>query len=377
MSSKKSSNWQQFSKKQQEIDKKAPCYYTNEMKHLKMTAFSFVFFCSLLSSFEGYASTGEKQLVLAKEGTYRCGKQPKQVLFSPDNACVVLPLLEDNGFQVLDLAKDRTATMIVPPRAKQQGFAEGLFIKEKNAFFVSQMTTGYIYEYEYHYPDFTFKREVKTNGVWSKFIAWNSDSQMLAVSNWVSNDVSLIDYETGNVLRKLQTDKAPRGLAFVNGGTEIIVLCFDGGKIQKFNTQTGKLVDSIYIQNAAMRHIAVNAQESTAYISDMYHACVYVVDLAAFKITDTWKVFKNPNTIALYKDRWLFVSCRGPNNKEDYTKRSPVNGKIIIFDTSDGTIHDTIPGGNQPTGLDLSPDGSWMCFSNFQDANVELYAMHE
>ena len=347
------------------------------MKHLKNTLFSLIFLCSLLPSLGFSQTNSEKTLTFNKEGTYKCGKQPKQVLFSPDNKCVVLPLLEDNGFQVLDLTKDRTAKMINPPRSNKQGFAEGLFIKEKNAFFVSQMTTGYIYEYEYSYPNFTFKREIQTEGTWSKFIAWNSEHQFLAVSNWVSNDVSLIDYETGKVVRKLQTAEAPRGLAFINEGKEIIVLCFDGSKIQNFNTQTGKLVNSISIPKSAMRHIALNAQETQAYISDMYHACIYTVDLTEFKVTSTWKVFNNPNTIALYKNRWLFVSCRGPNNKEDYTKRSPVNGRIIIFDTIDGTKIETIYGGNQPTGLDLSPDGSWLCFSNFQDANIELYSIYE
>ena len=37
------------------------------------------------------------------------------------------------------------------------------------------------------------------------------------------------------------------------------------------------------------------------------------------------------------------------------------------------SIVKTFYGGNQPTGLDVSPDGSLLCFSNFQDANIELY----
>ena len=60
------------------------------------------------------------------------------------------------------------------------GFAEGLFIKEKNCFFVSQMTTGTIYEYSY--PDFKLKRSISTEGNWSKFIAYNHDKNFLSVS---------------------------------------------------------------------------------------------------------------------------------------------------------------------------------------------------
>lgn len=342
------------------------------MKYMEKAFFLILFFISVSLGF-----AQENNFSVSKEGVYGCGKQPKQVLFSPDNKIVVLPLLEDNGFQILDLTKDKKATMINPPRSNKQGFAEGLFIEEKGSFFVSQMTTGYIYEYEYNYPEFKFKREINTEGTWSKFIAWSSEKQLLAVSNWISNDVSLVDYNSGKVVKKLKTAAAPRGMAFINSGKEIIVLCFDGSKIQKFNTKSGELIDSIYIEKSAMRHISVNSKESLAFISDMYHACVYTVDLAKFTIKAKWKVFNNPNTISLYKDRWLFVSCRGPNNKEDYTKRSPVNGRVIIFDTTDGTVKETIYGGNQPTGLDLSSDGKWLCFSNFQDANIELYSITE
>ncbi|MBO4732683.1 MAG: YVTN family beta-propeller repeat-containing protein, partial [Spirochaetaceae bacterium] len=64
-------------------------------------------------------------------------------------------------------------------------------------------------------------------------------------------------------------------------------------------------------------------------------------------------------------------------NKEDYTKRSPVNGKIQIIDTTTMQIVKTIEGGNQPTGLDISRDGTLLCFSNFQDANIEVYSIKQ
>ena len=70
---------------------------------------------------------------------------------------------------------------------------------------------------------------------------------------------------------------------------------------------------------------------------------------------------------------FIFASTRGPNNPKDYTKRSPSNGKIHIIDADTMSIVKTFYGGNQPTGLDVSPDGSLLCFSNFQDANIELY----
>lgn len=313
--------------------------------------------------------------VLTKIGTYKCGRQPKQVLFSPDGKYIVMPLLEDNGFDIFDVENKKMLERINPPNSKQQGYCEGLFIPEKKVFLVSQMTTGNLYEYSY--PGFVYKRTISTNGVWSKFIAWNSEKQLLAVSNWVSNNVSIIDYQTGTVLKKLSTGKAPRGLYFVNGGKEIISLSFEGGLIEKFDVETGKRLDFIAIEKSAMRHIVMNNQKTKAYISDMYYRQIYELDLASFKITNKTTVFSNPNTIDLLDNRWLFVSSRGPNNKTDYTKPSPVNGKIQIIDITTMKIVKEFEGGNQPTGLDVSEDGKMLCFSNFQDQNIELYAISE
>ena len=312
--------------------------------------------------------------VLTKVGTYKCGRQPKQVLFSPDSKYIIMPLLDDNGFDIFSVQEKKIIKRINPPNAAKVGFAEGLFIPQKNTFLVSQMTTANVYEYSY--PAFELIRTIPTTGNWSKFIAFSSEKQLLAVSNWVSNDVSIIDYKTGECLRKIKTGAAPRGLYFIEGGKTIISLSFDDGLIEKLDVETGKQLNVIKVSNGAMRHIVLNDDNTKAYVSDMYHRLVYEVNLTTFKITSQTQVFNNPNTIKLYNNRWLFVSSRGPNNKEDYTKRSPENGKIQIIDTQSMKIILSFEGGNQPTGLDVSPDGKYLCFSNFQDENIELYEIN-
>lgn len=313
----------------------------------------------------------EDQPELTKVGTYKCGRQPKQVLFSPDSKYIVMPLLDDKGFDIFSIEDKKIIKRINPPNAAKVGFAEGLFIPEKKSFLVSQMTTANVYEYSY--PGFELKRTIPTGGNWSKFIAFSPEKQLLAVSNWVSNDLSIIDYQSGQCLRKISTGAAPRGLYFIEGGKSIISLSFDDGLIEKFDVETGKQLSVIKVAQGAMRHIVLNSDNTKAYVSDMYHRLVYEVELDTFKINRKTQVFNNPNTIKLYKDRWLFVSSRGPNNKEDYTKRSPENGKIQLIDTTTMEVVLAFEGGNQPTGLDVSPDGKYLCFSNFQDENIELY----
>lgn len=315
----------------------------------------------------------EKKITLTKIGKYSCGKQPKQVLFSPDGEYILLPLLDDKGVDVFSVKEKKIVKRITPPKANQVGFAEGLFIPEKGVFLVSQMTTATVYEYTY--PGFELKRSIPTGGNWSKFIAWSPEKNLLAVSNWVSNDVSLIDYDSGKVLTKLKTGKAPRGLYFYNDGNNLLTLSYESGLLESFNTETYKRVNSIKISEASMRHVSVESDRNTAYISDMYYTKVYKLDLGSFKITDSFSTYHKPNTIELYNDDILFISCRGPNNPVDYTRRSPKDGKVQIIDTNTMTLLLEIQGGNQPTGLAISPDRTLLCFSNFQDANIELYSI--
>jgi len=347
---------------------------------IKVCLISFFLFSILTKqdlSAQSFPENSGKPPLLTKIDTYSCGRQPKQVLFSPDSGYIALPLLDDKGFDIFSLLEKKIIKRITPPSAEKLGFAEGLFIPSKKTFLVSQMTTANIYEYSY--PDFELKRAIPTCGEWSKFIAYSPERELLCVSNWISNDISIIEYKSGKLLRKIKTAASPRGLLFTDEGRNIIVLCFDGGKIQKFSTETGARLAEKAVEKSAMRHIVAKRKttdsESRAYVSDMYHAQIYEIDLNSLNIIRKVRVHNNPNTIALYDDRWLFVSCRGKNNPEDYTKRSLENGQIYVIDTENMTVCTTFEGGNQPTGLDISPDESLLCFSNFQDSNIELYSI--
>ncbi len=141
----------------------------------------------------------------------------------------------------------------------------------------------------------------------------------------------------------------------------------------KFRVNDGKKILEYKKDKSAMRHLVLSKDEKKAYVSDMYHFAVYEINVEDFSVCQVWKVYNNPNTICLLNDRWLFVSCRGPNNPSDYTLRSPKNGKIFVFDVESGKNVLCIEGGNQPTGLDVSKDGRKLCSTNFQDENCDLY----
>jgi DNA-binding beta-propeller fold protein YncE len=315
-------------------------------------------------------------LGLSPIGIFPCGNAPKQVTFSPDDKYIYITLLGDRGFQIFNTETKRIDTFVEPSEwASMYGFVEGLFIEKYRSFFVSQMTTGRIHEYGVNDDGtVTFRRSIRTGGVWSKVIAYSEKLDLLAVSNWCSNNVSLIDYKTGNVVRKLSDIVVPRGLAFSHDALFLYVTSFDGFHIYKYRTEDWTVVGDIYKRAGAMRHAVITNDDRRLFVSNMFHGEVYEIDCDSFTILDTFRVFDNPNTIDLSRDeRFLFVSCRGPNNPETYLKPSLVDGMVCVYDVETKTLLARIAGGNQPTGLDVSNNGNYLAFSNFMDDNIELY----
>ncbi|HOV13682.1 MAG TPA: YncE family protein [Spirochaetota bacterium] len=311
---------------------------------------------------------------LYEMGIFKCGDQPKQVIFSYDNKKILIPLLNEKGFELFD-SYNRTSDNLFfhpPDKTNDTGYAEGLFIKEKGTFFVSQMTTGSIYEYDYN--DFSFKRTVKTGGLYPKIIVYSKKQNVLAVSNWVSGNISIIDYESGNVLKKIKTAVAPRGLVFSNDEEYLYAADYEGGTISKIETSKWSIIKTITIQNGCMRHILITKDDKYLYVSDMFNFNVLKIKTDDLSIENKYKVFYNPNTIDLSKnEKYLFVSCRGPNSSEGYLSRSPVDGKIEVIDLINNKIIYSFDGGNQTTGLDIDDTGRYLAFSNFRDANIEIY----
>ncbi|MBN1241089.1 MAG: beta-propeller fold lactonase family protein [Spirochaetales bacterium] len=322
-------------------------------------------------------------LVLEQLGVARTGRQPKSVVFSPDSRLFVVNLLDDGGFQVFDAATLAELDFVKPEGfAASKGFVEGIFVEgsfvaEPGEYWVSQMTTGTV-----------FRRDVAelgtgtpgtvdaypTGGSWSKVIAYSPALDLVAVSNWLSNDVTLLERETGAPAGRIGPVPVPRGLAFSPDGELLYVTSYDAGLFLKYRVADGKELARIALPGANMRHVVLAPDAGTAWVSDMGLNAVYEVELAAFRVVSTLKTSINPNTIDLTPDGgWLFASTRGPNNPESYLLRSLKPGKLEVFDLATKTRVISMEGGTQPTGLDVSPDGTLLAFTNFQDDTVELY----
>jgi len=314
--------------------------------------------------------------ILRRIGEVRTGTQPKSVQYSPDGAAFVSPLLDGPGVEMYSSADPGSHTVLAPPPPWQSrvGFVETAFVKRRSELWVTQMTTGLVHVFST--ADNSWVDSIATGGYYPKVITLSDDEKTAYVSNWVSNDVSVIDVDNRTVTARIPVGGTPRGMALSADQASLYVCIFDSGTVRKIDLAARKVVRTLSFGSGAMRHIVRDSRRNLFYASDMLRGRILVIDADRDVLAAQVDVDANLNTIALSPDgKYLFVSSRGPNNPNDYTKPGPSLGKVYCIDTGTMQIADWTWGGNQPTGLAVSPDGRQLAFTNFLDGTVERYAI--
>jgi YVTN family beta-propeller protein len=304
-----------------------------------------------------------------KLGTFTTGSNPKQVAFTPDGREIWVSLLGGHGVEVFDAASRQRAAHV---RLGRHGAVEVIFSRDGRIAYASQMETASVFEIDRRTR--RVLRQLPTKGNWSKVMALSPDENTLYVANWVSNDVSEIDLASGRVRRLLPTVATPRGLYPTADGTRLYVAGYDQGELARIDLTTGA-AKVLLRTGGAMRHLVGDPQRERLYADDMATDQTFVVDLRTEKVRKLANSDEKPNTIDLTPDgRVLYVSNRGENGSNYYLP-GPEWGSVLAIDTRTGRILDAIVGGNQTTGLDVSPDGRTLAFSDFLDNRVTLYAI--
>ncbi|HEY6744910.1 MAG TPA: beta-propeller fold lactonase family protein [Mycobacteriales bacterium] len=302
-----------------------------------------------------------------KVGVLHTGPAPKQVAFTPDGREIWVSLLGGHGLQVFDRATMRPTADV---RLGSHGAVEVVFTRDGRTVYASQMETASVFEIDRR--THRVRRQLPTKGTWSKVMALSADERTMYVANWVSNDVSEIDLASGRVRRLLPTVTTPRGLYPTADGRRLYVAGYARGELASVDLATGRSTVLLHT-GGAMRHLVADPIHGRLYADDMGTNQAFVVDLRASTVRKLADTGHTPNTIDLSPDgRVLYVSNRGRNGSNYYLP-GPEWGSILAIDTQTGRILDAIVGGNQPTGLDVSPDGRTLAYSDFLDDRITLY----
>ncbi|MCK5736918.1 MAG: YncE family protein, partial [Spirochaetaceae bacterium] len=308
--------------------------------------------------------------------------QPKSVKFSPDGKSIFVANLGDftalSQFRLEPFSKVRN--FHVPERyRKDSGFVETLILAERNEIWVSQMTLNIIHIFDIDSGDYL--AGIPLSGKWPKVLLASADGSRVYASCWDSNNIIEIDTDSRRELRSFHTSGTPRGMAFSPDGKDLLTAIFSSSEIDRISLETGRLLtiyDAAPGRAYAMRHIVYDEIRRNYYITAMGAKRVYKLSENG-EWLGWWDVGDKPNTCGISPDgSRLFVSCRGPNNPEiGYLYKGYEYGKVFIINLESGEVEDWIWGRDQPTGLDVSPDGEYLVFSDFLSHNLELYQIND
>lgn len=319
----------------------------------------------------------KKNSKLKYENIFSTGVQPKSVTFIDDSR-VALPLLADVGIDIINIFTGKKDRIAPPePYRSKKAFVESLVLKERNELWISQMSTASAHVFDL--KTLKYKTSVKTTGKWSKVLEYNPVNKMVYLTNWISEDISVINPLTYNEEYKIKVGGVPRGIIFSNDNKYAYVCQYNvkgraKGRVLKINLSSNKIIKRMGALGAK-RHMVKIDDRNLLFVSDMARAHVYVYNLNNDKLIKSIPVFSHPNTIALSPDnKYLFVSCRGRNNPDrGYLYKGYHMGRIYVIDTESFKVDEFFEGGNQCTGLDVSPDGTRLVFSDFLDERIRVY----
>jgi DNA-binding beta-propeller fold protein YncE len=309
-----------------------------------------------------------KGLLHHKIGEFTTGSLPKQVAFSPDRTEIWVTPLGEPGVEVYDADTLKRVAEIDTGRF---GTVELTFNRDGTMVYASQMQTASVFEIVRE--KYRVRRRLFTHSAWSKVMALSSDERRLYVENWSGNNITEISLATGRVRRQLPSVDTPRGLYVTPDGKRLFVAGYANGELQRINLKTGAS-KVLLSTGGAMRHLVGDPDRGLLYANDMATDEVFVIDLGTEKVRKLANTDHMPNTMDLTPDgNVLYVSNRGENNPVSYGLPGPEWGTVLAIDTRTGRTLDAIVGGNQTTGLDVSPDGRFLTFSDFLDNRVSIY----
>jgi DNA-binding beta-propeller fold protein YncE len=301
------------------------------------------------------------------------GRQPKSAYFSPRGERLFVPLLDEAGIDVFRLGPvPAFEKRLSVPGSRARGFVEALVYEANGELWVSNMEDNRIHVFDLE--SLAYKTSFASAGAMPKVLVLSPDGLTVAVSNWLSRDVAFFDGRTRELLFTVPSGGTPRGMAFSADGNLLYTAIFDEPLVAviKLSRRSVTKRFRLYEGQGAARHVLRDGER--LYVSDMARGIVCILDAADGRLLESVRVGPNINTIAFSPDRkTLFASSRGRNNSEDYTRPGPDLGSVTMLSSSDLSVRGKVWGRNQPTGLAVSPDGRFLAFTDFLDANLELY----
>ena len=183
------------------------------------------------------------------------------------------------------------------------------------------------------------------------------------------HQLAVIDLTRDSVIRMITLDAPPyfrpHGMAFLNGGKQLIATSEVAQKLVIVDLTTGAFVNAIPTNARGSHMVAVTADGKHAFTSNVPDNTVSEIDVAKGAFVRKFDVPLQPEGITVL-----------PNGSEVWVG-SNKTGAVSVISTSSGSITHTISGMTFPYRLGASPDGKLVAIVDGEGNKLQVASVAE
>lgn len=270
---------------------------------------------------------------LQVEQTITVGHNPHELVITPDGRTMYLSNYEapGNTISVVDLVARKHIKQI-PTGEYTRIHGAAMAPDGKNAYFTAGQT-GYVVEVDTATNEVT--RGIETHGKISHMVLVSPDNQRLYTANIESENVSVIDRKSGDLITQIPCEKGAEGMAFTPDGKQLWVANQSGGSMTIIDLATHTAVERFDLPGMPVR-IRFTKDGTRAYIPSWTpEGELIVLDVAGRTEIKRVKVGGLAIGVELSPDeKYAFVGC------ENLDGLHVVNTETLeveaVIDTGDG-----------------------------------------
>ena len=197
------------------------------------------------------------------------------------------------------------------------------------------------------------------NGTDSKSYTINLQPSVYAyITNYGSNNISVIDTVTNTVIATVNVGFNPLGVTVNPSGTKVYVANEDG-TVSVIDTSTNTVTDSVPVGHLPYG-IAINPAGTRVYVVNLGDNTVSVIDTATNTVAATVSVGDNPIGVAFTPDGLnVYVTNHDSNS-------------VSIIDAATNTVTGTVNVGQWPIGVAVNPAGKKVYVANVYSNTVSV-----